>query len=175
MEVGIDIGSSPAFHAQICRLPGQITSSRAGREVDEESAVATVTAFGSADSHDEHYFTHPDQMIRGAVDDPILTLDNPEIARRHVTAYLLQRYHQAKLPAIKPEDQPHLFAVLGTVSDSKDSKKVLNRLIWSVVTFEEIELKTDVAACFQEKWLSCRQIILNELIRRDLCARSMMR
>lgn len=51
-------------------------------------------------------------MIRGAVDDPMLTLDNPEIARRHVTAYLLQQYHQAKLPQIRPEAQPHLFAVL---------------------------------------------------------------
>ena len=43
------------------------------------NALATVTAFGSADSHDEHYFSHPDQMIRGAVDDPTLTLDNREI------------------------------------------------------------------------------------------------
>ena len=56
-------------------------------------------------------------MIRGAVDDPMLTLDNSEIIRRHVTAYLLQRYHQAKLPAINPEDQPHLFAVLGKLTD----------------------------------------------------------
>src|SRR4029078_5098888 len=101
---------------------------RAGRAGRRGNAVATVTAFGSADSHDEHYFTHPDLMIRGDVDDPTLTLDNPEIARRHVTAYLLQRYHQDKLPDIEPESQPHLFAVLGTVSDFKNGAKVLNRL-----------------------------------------------
>ena len=31
-------------------------------------------------------------------------MDNDEIARRHVTAYLLQRYHQDRLPEIDPED-----------------------------------------------------------------------
>jgi ATP-dependent helicase YprA (DUF1998 family) len=87
---------------------------RAGRAGRRGNAVATVTAFGSADSHDEHYFSNPDQMIRGPVDDPLLTLDNGEIIRRHVTAYLLQRYHQEKLPAIRPEEQPQLFAVLGS-------------------------------------------------------------
>ena len=66
-------------------------------------------------------------MIRGAVVDPTLTLDNKEIARRHITAYLLQRYHQSRLPAIRPEDQPHLFAVLGSVSDFRDVRKLLNR------------------------------------------------
>ena len=50
-----------------------------------------------------------------------------EITRRHVTAYLLQRYHQTRLPHIKPEQQPHLFAVLGSVSDFRNPTKVLNR------------------------------------------------
>jgi hypothetical protein len=118
---------------------------RAGRAGRRGTAVATVTAFGSADSHDEHYFTNPDQMIRGAVDDPMLTLDNPEIARRHVTAYLLQQYHQAKLPAINPEDQPHLFAVLGTVLDFKDVTKVLNRIdLERWLQANETSLKRDV-------------------------------
>ena len=89
--------------------------------------MATVTAFGSADGHDEHYFAEPDQMIRGPVDDPSLTLDNRDMIRRHVTAYLLQRYHQVRLPAIRPEDEPDLFAVLGSVADFKNPKKPLNR------------------------------------------------
>jgi len=33
-------------------------------------------------------------MIRGPVIDPKLTLDNLEITRRHIRAFLLQRYHQ---------------------------------------------------------------------------------
>src|SRR5207249_1463172 len=39
----------------------------------------------------------------------------------------LQRYHQTKLPHIRAEEQPQLFAVLGSVSDFRNPAKVLNR------------------------------------------------
>jgi len=41
--------------------------------------VATVTTFGSADSHDEHFFNDPAAMITGKVDDPTLNLNNKDI------------------------------------------------------------------------------------------------
>src|ERR1700674_3875582 len=66
-------------------------------------------------------------MIRGSVEDPVLTLDNPEIARRHVTAFLFQKYHEARLPDIEPEEQPQLFAVLGTVGGFARDESLLNR------------------------------------------------
>ncbi len=113
MEVGIDIGT--LCGVALRNVPPHVANyqQRAGRAGRRGRSVASVITFAHGTSHDSHYYEHPDHIISGEVNPPVVYIENQQVLCRHIKAYLVQRFFHETAQA--GADTFSLFESLRTV------------------------------------------------------------
>lgn len=113
MEVGIDIGTLSGVALR--NVPPHVANyqQRSGRAGRRGRSVASVITYAHGSTHDAHFYSHPEKIISGDVLAPIVYIENQQVLRRHINAFLVQRFFHETV-TVAPEIY-ELFESLGTV------------------------------------------------------------
>ena len=113
MEVGIDIGTLSGVALR--NVPPHVANyqQRAGRAGRRGRSVASVVTYAHGTSHDAHFYADPSRIISGDVMAPAVYIENQKVLRRHINAYLVQRFFHETVTA--GSELFRLFESLGTV------------------------------------------------------------
>lgn len=112
-ELGVDVGDVQAVLLKNVPPSPANYVQRAGRAGRRSDSAALVITFAQRRSHDLTYFNHPDRMVNGVVEPPLIQLENPSIVRRHVHSMAFAQFERitandGKLPH---EDVESFFLV----------------------------------------------------------------
>ncbi|WP_298210758.1 DEAD/DEAH box helicase [Ferrimicrobium sp.] len=85
-ELGVDVGDVQAVLLHNVPPSPANYVQRAGRAGRRSGSPALVVTYAQRRNHDRHYFDHPLDLIDGHIATPIISLQNSQIARRHLHA-----------------------------------------------------------------------------------------
>ena len=103
-ELGVDVGEVQAILMRNVPPSPANYVQRAGRAGRRLGSTALVVTFAQRRNHDLQYFEDPRRMIDGIIASPIISLENPQIVRRHLHAVAFAAYEREH---VEQGGEPH--------------------------------------------------------------------